>query len=1187
MSIRIHELAKELGLKSPELVETIRQAKKAGALDEKVKESALAALDEDAVRKIRDWVRDAQSKPRSTASSRNAPSVAAPPMIKPPPLPKPTAADSPSLTSRPAPPKPSASKPPVPPSPATTRSAVAAVAPSGEVKAKPSTPSAPLASVEEKPSPAPTPSALPSPAVSVQVEAPLAASARPSSPLASSVSAPAVPPKPPASSTPASVVAEPVSSPSPVSTSSPASVPVKSSPAPISANLAVAPEPPVAVASESTSEPSTPPNAQATRMAAAPRPDLPAASGPSPAPAPAPPLSRSTPPPPPPSPTRSGGGPLSGHTGPHRGDAGGPRPPIQRSEPRPQGASPRIGSSSEPAPLRRPAPLVLPPPASASGAEGRRERDEGGRREGGRPLPSMAVPAPPIRREGPRSPQPEGKIVRPDRTFTPEQLRAMMQAGKLGEPGAALPRGGEPAPPRTDRNRPAASPPPSAARPVLTPRPSRGGTPNIPPLPFPPIPSAASALGLPTRRDPATTRKTSTSPGLVDDEEDRRKATAGGRLGSAADRASRRARRNERAADRRVTSPISAEVILKDDGSEELRNRGIRRHKSKSGRRDQIVARKSSAVVEPPVTLRSLSEATGIRASELMSKLFSKYSRMLTINDIIDDETAQLLALEFGVDLTIQRGKTAEEEFLEELKYESSEEDLQPRPPVITILGHVDHGKTSLLDKISGRNVVASESGGITQHIGAFQVEDHQGRKITFVDTPGHEAFTAMRERGAMVTDIAVLVVAADDGVMPQTIEAINHAKAAKVPIVVALNKCDLPNINIEKIYGELSQHELVPEAWGGEVPVVRTSALTGEGIPDLLETLGIVAELHELKADPKRPAMGTCLEASMSGDRGVVCNVLVQEGTLRVGAPVVCGQAYGNVRAMFDSKGRSLTEAPPSTPVAIYGLDTVPMAGERFLVTPSINKAREIAESRRAVSRDDVVFERPKIDLENLGDLMTRGQIESLNLILKADVQGSLEAITKELGKLENTEIPIRILHRGVGAVTESDVSLAVASKAMIVAFRVDREDRAVSLAESKGIAIQRYDVIYKVTDDIKDALERKFKADIKEVQLGRAAVLQVFKISKVGTVAGCMITKGIIERSARVRVLREGKQIYEGTIEALKRFKDDVREVREGFECGIKIANYDDLKVDDIIEAYRIEEVRRSIQDVQKTAS
>jgi translation initiation factor IF-2 len=665
---------------------------------------------------------------------------------------------------------------------------------------------------------------------------------------------------------------------------------------------------------------------------------------------------------------------------------------------------------------------------------------------------------------------------------------------------------------------------------------------------------------------------------MIDDEEDR-KAKAG-RLGSAADRAGRRARRSERAGERRVTSPVAVSALLvEEEDTRRTRSSGSR--KSRNQRLAVAAPRRTHIEIEPPITVRSLSEAIGVKAQDLIRKLMGM-NQMVNINASLDDELAVVLAMEFGSELVVVHPHTAEDAMLAAFASTANSENLRPRPPVITILGHVDHGKTSLLDRIRKSNVVDSESGGITQHIGAYQVESN-GRAITFVDTPGHEAFTAMRARGANVTDIVVLVVAADDGVMPQTIEAIAHAKAANVPIVVALNKIDLPNVdtsaNINKIYGELSQQELHPAEWGGETEVVKTSATSGLGISDLLTTLETIAELHELKADPTRPATGTCLEASLSEGRGVVASVLVREGTLRVGDVIVCGDGFGRVRAIFNDKGSSVEEAGPSTPVEVSGLDVVPTAGEDFAVVEDIASAREVAETRRNRAREALHADRQAVTLENLYSTMAERKLKSLNLILKADVQGSIEALTKELEKLTNEEVPIRILLKGVGGITESDIVLADASQAIVIGFRVAPEDRAVTMAEEKKIEIRRYDIIYQVTDDIKKAVEGMLVPEIKEVHLGRAVVRQVFKISKVGAVAGCFVTQGTIERAAKVRLIREGREIYKGSIDALKRFKDDVKEVPQNFECGIKIGNFDDVKVDDVIEAYRVDVIRRTL--------
>ncbi len=828
-----------------------------------------------------------------------------------------------------------------------------------------------------------------------------------------------------------------------------------------------------------------------------------------------------------------------------------------------------------PAGLRQAPPRAGNPPVLSS-ARRNDDDSQGGQNEGSRrepvtgprrPLPQVASSgqSPQARRPTnvrPGTPGPEVKTQRPEKRYTPDELIAMRKSGQLGTVA-----------------------PPPAQRPGMghgrPPQPTRPG--NLPPGNMPPRPGAGPAA--PGLRRPGTGPAPAPAapvPPPVEEDDDRKgKGSNASRLGTPADRAGRRAKRTERASERRVSSPMPAAALLNETEEEASRRSRSGRKIHKGAQRANVPAsRKSHVEIETPITVRDLSEATGIRASDLIKKLMTNLNQLVNINATLDEEMAVMLALEFGVELEVIHERTAEDDLLTSIEAaESDPGELVERPPVITILGHVDHGKTSLLDRIRKSNVVQSESGGITQHIGAYQVE-HDGKLITFVDTPGHEAFTAMRARGANVTDIVVLVVAADDGVMPQTQEAIAHAKAADVPIVIALNKIDLPNVNLNKIYGELSQQDLAPEEYGGDTPVVKTSAITGQGIPDLLEMLGIVAELRcEIKANPKRPATGTCLEASISEGRGVVATVLVQDGTLKVGDVLVCGDGFGRVRALFNDKGRSVTEAGPSTPVEVSGLDAVPTAGEKFAVVDDISRAREIAESRRLRTRGVALGERQAVTLENLYSKMAEQKVKNLNLILKADVQGSLEALTKELEKLENTEVPIRILLKGVGGISESDILLADASQAIVIGFRVAPEDRAITLADEKKIDIRRYDIIYQVTDEIKKAVEGMLVPEIKEVHLGRAVVRQTFKISKVGMVAGCFVTQGTFERSAKARLIREGREIYKGGIEALKRFKDDVKEVREGFECGIKITNFDDLKTDDVIEAYRIDVIRRTL--------
>ncbi len=590
--------------------------------------------------------------------------------------------------------------------------------------------------------------------------------------------------------------------------------------------------------------------------------------------------------------------------------------------------------------------------------------------------------------------------------------------------------------------------------------------------------------------------------------------------------------------------------------------------------------RKSSVVVELPCTVRSFSEAVGAPAQKVLSKLL-ELGVMSNIAATLDRETAEFLADALDVKIEFREEVDLEERLLSVAEQEDAPETLQPRAPVVTFLGHVDHGKTSLLDQIIGTNVVSSEKGGITQHIRAYRV-DKNGRSIAFVDTPGHEAFTAMRARGAHCTDIAVLVVAADDGVMPQTEEAISHARAAGVPIVVALNKIDLPGINLDRVMQELAAAELLPSDWGGDTEVIQTSAITGEGIDELLDTLLTVAELHEYQANPERPATGICLEAEVQQGRGVVAKMLVEKGTLHVGDVIVCGPAHGRVKAMYDTLNprKKHKLVGPSTPVNLTGLDVVPGAGDRFHALGDISAARQIAEQRSTrIRQRELVGATPRITLENLYErLGQEGQVQTLNIILRADVRGSIEAILKELSKLEHPEVQIKVLQRTVGGITEADVELANASDAIIIGFNVVADEGARVLAEHYGVQIRRYDIIYQVTDDLKAALEGMLEPEKREVELGRALVQQVFHISRIGTVGGCRVLAGTIQRDARVRVIRESRIIGEYPLESLRREKDDVREVREGFECGMKLGGFDDVKEGDVLEAYRIDEVRRS---------
>ncbi len=612
-----------------------------------------------------------------------------------------------------------------------------------------------------------------------------------------------------------------------------------------------------------------------------------------------------------------------------------------------------------------------------------------------------------------------------------------------------------------------------------------------------------------------------------------------------------------------------------------VRRRSLVRHRRVSSGANTAAPRKGKVTLDLPCTVRSFSEALGVPAQQVLKGLLG-IGTMATINSVIEPETAELLAVEMGAEIDFRRESTLAEKQLSAItSIEDDPADLVTRPPVITFLGHVDHGKTSLLDKIIGIDVASRESGGITQHIRAYQIEK-DGRKIAFVDTPGHEAFTEMRARGANVTDIAVLVVAADDGVMPQTEEAISHARAAGVPIVVALNKIDLPGVDVQRIYQQLAATQLLPTEWGGDTEVMKTSAVTGVGLDDLLETLLTIAELHDYKANPKRPALGTCLEAEMHEGRGVVAKLMVQNGTLRVGDAVVCGGAFGRIKAMHDTLRPTVTyrEVGPSTPVNATGLDVAPSAGEHFYVVGDVSVAREIASEAAGRSRLAALGRgvAAHVTLENLFERLGHEDVATLHMILRADTRGSIEAIQKELSKLDHPEVKIKVLQAMVGGVTEADVHLADASDAIIIGFNVVPDEGARNLADRLGVQVRRYDIIYKLTEDIRAALEGMLKPDQREITMGRALVQRTFVISRIGTIAGCRVLSGVVQRNARGRVIRENRIIGDYPLDSLKREKDDAREVREGLECGIRLGGFNDLKEGDIIEVYKIEEVART---------
>ncbi len=621
------------------------------------------------------------------------------------------------------------------------------------------------------------------------------------------------------------------------------------------------------------------------------------------------------------------------------------------------------------------------------------------------------------------------------------------------------------------------------------------------------------------------------------------------------------------------------------DGYRELRaeKSGIaKKADRKTGKKAQTTPAPVPAQAKKPITIgesitvKALAEKMAVGAAEVIKKLMS-LGVMATINQEIDSDTATIVANEMGFEVEV-KVEVDKEALLWQQDAEDDPDSLQPRPCVVTIMGHVDHGKTSLLDAIRHSNVTASEAGGITQHIGAYQV-DFKGKKITFVDTPGHEAFTAMRARGAKVTDIAVLVVAADDGVMPQTVEAINHARAAQVPIIVAVNKIDKPDADPEKVKRQLTEYNLVAEEWGGDTIFVEVSAKEKRNLNELLEMILLVAEIHEFKANPNRPARGTVIEAELDKGRGPVATVLVQNGTLHVGDFIIAGVAYGKVRAMMDHTGRRIKEAGPSMPVEVLGFSEVPPAGEPFFAVDDEKLGKQIIEERQIKKRQEELKATPKVSLDEIFTQIREGEVKELNIIIKADVQGTVEALRQSLEQISTDEVRLNVIHGGVGAITETDIMLASASNAIVIGFNVRPDVNARKAIESEKVDIRLYRVIYEAVEDIKAAMSGLLEPEYKEVVLGRAEVRKTFKVSKVGTIAGCYVTEGKITRDAGVRVIRDGIVIHEGNLESLKRFKDDVREVVQGYECGMTVENFNDIKEGDQIEAFTLEAVKREL--------
>ncbi len=617
------------------------------------------------------------------------------------------------------------------------------------------------------------------------------------------------------------------------------------------------------------------------------------------------------------------------------------------------------------------------------------------------------------------------------------------------------------------------------------------------------------------------------------------------------------------------------------------RRQDLARGAGQQGRQQSAAQGGGTVKIAAPFTIKDLSAATGVKGAEIVKKLFMQ-GIMAQINGGIEVEKAQEIMMDFEIELEVTAAKSAEEAVAAQFDTRTNVDE-RPRGPVVTILGHVDHGKTSLLDKIRNAKVAAGEAGGITQATSAFRVPVHVGddksreeKQVVFIDTPGHKAFTAMRSRGANVTDIVVLVVAADDGVMPQTIESISHAKASGVPIVVALNKIDRPSATdakITEIFGQLAQHDLNPVEWGGDIEVVRTSATTGQGIQELLETLDYQAQLLELKADFGGAARGTVVEAQMEPGRGAVMNVLLQDGELKVGDFIVAGRAFGRVRDITDDTGKRLRVAHPPMPLQVTGIDVLPDAGDKFFIATSLKEAQNAAEQRRTREREEQLAQ-PAMTLDRMFSQMAEAELKEIVVVLKADVQGSVDVLKAEIEGVSTEEIKIRVIHSAVGGVTESDVLLAEASKGVIVGFNVIPSGKARKVAESKGVQIRTYDVIYHITEDMQKAAEGMLDPELRQEVLGHAEVRAVFKVSKVGTIAGCYVTDGVVQRDALIRVTRNDIIIEnDRKLSQLKRFKDDAKEVRSNMECGMKIDGYDDIKEGDILECYKQVEVKRTL--------
>jgi translation initiation factor IF-2 len=841
-------------------------------------------------------------------------------------------------------------------------------------------------------------------------------------------------------------------------------------------------------------------------------------------------------------------------------------PPI---EPEPVAPQPAVQMPAVAPPPVAPAPTPVPAPVAAPAAPAKIAAEA--------PTPAAPAPAPTPPPAAPRPTEPHARpAARPTITLANRQQQATIER----KPITPAPKLVTPAPAT-----------------IQGPRIVREEKPEVIPAPRPRRPMETANEG------PAVTQARTTGGRGVktsDDEEesgDKKKAAGKGGRTNSTRRRGPDGRRGE--AMEKLREFTDADLIERRDrlnAAASFRT-GFDSHLRKSEARGTHVLAKTAVQkggaieVEEPITVRNLSAALGVKSSDIMSKLM-KQGVFATINQSLDKETAGAIALEYGVELQIAAQPSLEDQLVQEFEQRQTEAtELKPRPPVVTILGHVDHGKTSLLDKIRSANVAAGEAGGITQHTAAWMVEieggDKKKKRVTFIDTPGHQAFTAMRARGANMTDVVVLVVSAAEGVQPQTIESMNHARAAGVPIVVAMNKIDRPDADPNKTLGQLAANELNPIEYGGTTEVVRTSAVTGQGIKELIEILDYQAELLELKADAAAPARGTVIEARVDPGLGSIATVLVQSGTLKVGDVILAGPGYGRIRSLLNDQLQPIEQAGPSTPVIVSGLNDLPGAGDKFYVVEDLERAKLIAEERGILARQSQLAQQNRVSADNLISTLKAGDVKTINLIIKADVQGSIETLVNTVEGQNTEEVKVKVIHSGVGAISESDVELAIATKTKptdnrvaIIGFHVVPDEAARALAEHHHVDVKSYRVIYEIFDDLKKSLSGMLEPEIREKMHGHAEIRKVYKFSKVGSIAGCMVRDGHIQRGSKVRLIRDGRIITEDlSIETLKRLKDDVKEVKSGLECGIKLAGYDDIKEGDVLEAYVREKHERTL--------